>query len=51
LTIARVDDEGSPTPVAVVPTTEGARSVVAGANGSVYLIDPLGGRILKVEPK
>ncbi len=51
LTIARVDDKGSPTPVAVVPTTEGARSVVAGANGSVYLIDPLGGRILKVEPK
>jgi DNA-binding beta-propeller fold protein YncE len=51
LTIARVDDSGKPTAVAVVPTTKGARSVVAGASGSAYLIDPLGGRILKVEPK
>jgi DNA-binding beta-propeller fold protein YncE len=51
LTIARVDDKGSPTPVAVVPTTKGARSVVAGSNETAYLIDPLGGRILKVEPE
>ena len=27
------------------------RSVVAGANGRAYLIDPIGGSILKVEPK
>jgi hypothetical protein len=34
-----------------VPSIKGARSVVAGASGRAYLIDPLGGRILKVEPK
>jgi len=50
LTVARVDDGGKPTPLVVVPTTKGARSVVAGANGCAYLIDPLGGRILMVEP-
>jgi len=50
LTIAGVDDHGRPTPLARVPTTKGARSVVAGANGRAYLIDPLGGRILKVQP-
>lgn len=49
LTVARVDDEGRPTPLALVPTTKGARSVVAGASGRAYVIDPLGGRILKVE--
>jgi hypothetical protein len=32
-----------------VPTTKGARSVVAGTSGRAYLIDPFGGRILKVE--
>jgi hypothetical protein len=51
LTIARVDDKGRPTAMAVVPTTKGARSVVAGEGGDAYVIDPLGGRILKVEPK
>ena len=51
LTVARVDDNGKPTPLAVVPTTKGTRSVVAGKSGSAYLIDPIGGRILKVEPK
>jgi DNA-binding beta-propeller fold protein YncE len=50
LTVARVDDSGKPSLVARVPTVKGARSVVAGRNGSVYLIDPIGGRILKVEP-
>jgi len=40
LTIARIDNEGKPTSLAVVPTTKGARSVVAGPNGSAYLIDP-----------
>ncbi len=48
LTIARVDDQGKPSVVAVVPTVEGARSVVAGPKGSAYLIDPYGGRILRV---
>lgn len=51
LTIARVDYNGRPAVLARVPTTKGARSVVAGANGCAYLIDPLGGRILKVEPQ
>jgi hypothetical protein len=51
LTIARIDDNGKPTALAHVKTTNGARSVVAGASGSAYLIDPMGGRILKVEPK
>ena len=48
LTIAKVDDKGRPSAIAVVPTTKGARSVVAGTEGRAYLIDPLGGRILKV---
>jgi DNA-binding beta-propeller fold protein YncE len=51
LTVARVGDNGRPTPLARVPTTRGARSVVAGPGGSAYLIDPLGGQILKVELK
>ena len=51
LTIARIDDQGRPSAVALVPTTEGARSVVAGPKGSAYLIDPVGGRILKVQPQ
>jgi len=51
LTIAHVDDHGKPTAVAVVPTTKGTRSVVAGAEGVTYLIDPLGGNILKVSSK
>ena len=51
LTIARIDDKGKPNVLAQILTVKGARSVVAGPNGSAYLIDPLGGRILKVEPK
>jgi DNA-binding beta-propeller fold protein YncE len=51
LTIARVADDGKPTALAVVPTTKGTRSVVATPDGRAYLIDPVGGRILKVEPK
>jgi hypothetical protein len=51
LTIARVDDQGKPNSLIQVPTTNGARSVVAGPRGSAYLIDPVGGRILKVQPE
>jgi hypothetical protein len=51
LTIAHVDDQGKPGSIAVIPTTKGARSVVAGADGVAYLIDPYGGNILKVSPK
>jgi len=50
LTVAKVDDTGKPATLATVPTTKGARSVVAG-NGFAYIIDPLGGRILKVLPR
>ena len=50
LTIARVDNSGKPVVLAVVPTAKGARSVVAGGDGRAYVIDPLGGQILKVEP-
>jgi hypothetical protein len=50
LTVARVDDNGGPALLARVPTAKGARSVVAGTGGFAYLIDPIGGRILKVEP-
>ena len=51
LTIARVDDKGTPTQVAVIPTTKGTRSVIAGGKGRAYLIDPYGGRMLKVQPE
>jgi len=51
LTIASIDDNGKPNVVAQIPTVKGTRSVVAGPKGSAYLIDPLGGRILKVQPK
>jgi len=51
LTIARIDDNGKPALLAKVPTRKGTRSVVVGAGRSAYLIDPLGGTILKVEPK
>jgi DNA-binding beta-propeller fold protein YncE len=49
LTIAHVDDKGNPTVRALVPTTKGGRSVVIGPSGCAYVIDPLGGRILKVQ--
>jgi len=45
------NDPAKPEMVATVPTVKGARSVIAGANGRAYLIDPYGGAILKVEPK
>jgi DNA-binding beta-propeller fold protein YncE len=51
LTIARIDDHGIPARLATVPTTKGARSVVAGAKGCAYLIDPYGGSILKIAPQ
>ena len=49
--VTRLFDDGRPTPLALVPTTKGAPSVVVGPSGCAYIIDPLGGRILKVEPK
>ena len=48
LTVAEVDNNGRITPVAAVPTTTGARGVVAGETGTAYVADPVRGRILKV---
>ncbi len=49
LTIAKVDDHGAMSALATVPTTAGVRSVIAAGHERAYLIDPIGGRILKVE--
>jgi DNA-binding beta-propeller fold protein YncE len=49
LTIASVDDHGGMKTVATIPTVKGARSVIAGKRSSAYLIDPVGGSILKVD--
>jgi hypothetical protein len=51
LTIASVDDKGAFSRVAVVPTTNGARGVVAGDAGTAYVADPVNGRILVVTPR
>jgi DNA-binding beta-propeller fold protein YncE len=51
LTIASVDDHGGMIAVATVPTVKGARSVIAGKGSTAYLIDPVGGSILKVGPQ
>ena len=48
LTLARVDEHGIPTRVAVIPTVKGARGVVVDSEGNAYVIDPLRGRVLKV---
>ena len=48
LTVARVDGSGALSATQTVPTVRGARGVVVDPDGHAYLIDPLGGRILKV---
>jgi DNA-binding beta-propeller fold protein YncE len=48
LTVAEVDDNGKFHLKATVPTVKGARGVVAGKGETAYLIDPAGGRILKL---
>lgn len=48
LTVARVDDGGNLTRIAVVPTVRGARGVVVDEEGRAYVADPAGGRILKI---
>ena len=50
LTIAHVDDHGRLSRLAVVPTTTGARGVVADGTGTAYVADPVHGRILKITP-
>lgn len=51
LTIARVDDSGALVSLAVIPTAQGARGVVAGDDGTAYVADPRNGRILVVTPR
>jgi hypothetical protein len=51
LTIAEVNERGGLNSVAVIPTTIGARGVVAGKIGTAYVADPVRGRILKVTPR
>lgn len=48
LTIAEVDDHGQLHLKLTLPTVKGARGVIAARAGRAYLIDPLGGHILKV---
>ena len=48
LTVIRVDEAGRFTPVRTVPTAKGARGVVVDSKGDAYVMDPIGGRILKV---
>jgi YVTN family beta-propeller protein len=48
LTVIRVDQAGKFTPVRTVPTAKGARGVVVDSKGDAYVMDPIGGRILKV---
>jgi len=51
LTVAEADDEGRFHLKATIPTVKGARGVVAARAGNAYLIDPLGGHILKMTRK
>jgi DNA-binding beta-propeller fold protein YncE len=51
LSIAEVGDDGNFHLKATVPTVKGARGVVAAKGETAYLIDPAGGRILKLTHK
>jgi hypothetical protein len=48
LTVARVDNSGKFIRVRTVPTVRGARGVVIDSEGHASVMDPYGGRILKV---
>jgi hypothetical protein len=50
LTIARLDPQGGLTPIASVATVAGARNAVATDEGTAYLTDSSGGKILIVVP-
>ncbi len=50
LTIARVGDGGALTAVTTVPTASGARNPVVDANGTAYVADSAGARLIVVEP-
>jgi len=50
LTVARLGQDGSLTAQAVVPTVAGARNAVATDEGTAYVTDSAGGRIVVVAP-
>jgi len=51
LTVFSVDKSGKFNRVSATPTVRGARGVVVDAEGNAYVMDPLGGRILKVSSR
>ena len=50
LTVARVADGGALSAVATAPTAKGARNAIVDANGTAYVADSLGGRLIVVKP-
>jgi hypothetical protein len=50
LTVAHVDERGALSVVGSAPTADGARTVVVGADGAAYLVDPLHGAVLVLTP-
>jgi DNA-binding beta-propeller fold protein YncE len=48
LTVDHIDESGKFTRVGTVPTVRGARGVVVDSDGHAYVMDPFGGRILKI---
>ena len=50
LTVARVGSTGALTTAATMPTAQGARCVVVAADGTAYVADSAGGRLLVVKP-
>ncbi|HEY6475814.1 MAG TPA: hypothetical protein VI456_04480 [Polyangia bacterium] len=50
LTFARVEKSGALTKVGSAPTAPGARCVMAGADGTGYVADSAGGRLIVVRP-
>jgi DNA-binding beta-propeller fold protein YncE len=50
LTVARVNATGALAVVASIPTAKGARCVVVAADGTAYVADSAGGRLMVVKP-
>jgi DNA-binding beta-propeller fold protein YncE len=50
LTVARVGSTGALTTVTTIPTAQGARCVVVAADGTAYVADSAGGRLIVVKP-
>ena len=50
LTVARVGSTGALSAVTSIPTAQGARCVVAAADGTAFVADSAGGRLIVVKP-